>query len=349
MPSQSAGVRVGPYTMYTMQVPAGATGQFPPYGGRFLNGDGQTCGTVAGNAGYWLEDGEFFQVAPQSYAIGMNDRGEVIGMTSGDSSRGFYWGRSLQFLDGFQMVWNINNHGVITGTCDTDPPRPLTSDAALWVPGTGLVRLASGFPAGTLAQAVWVNEKREAVGLVGDYQRGKPWYWYPDGGSVRISDSLAVVTGINNFSQVVGLLNASAAGGNPFFWNGYNRAAPEFQMVPGRGADIDICINEHGMIAGCGDAMAYRWYRKNPKNTKHPKPAKPNRQPVGIVSDINSSGAIAGWVEYNSPNSTTLGLVWNPDNSFVELGVGTKALAINDQGMVAGTSNGQPVLWVPTP
>ena len=136
------------------------------------------------NDGWWRatlwRQGELVDIgAPPalsySWAAGVNNRGQVVGMTGGDGipTRGFLWERgvmsALPPLPGFPycIAKAINNRGQIVGYSFTDDP--VSAIATIWLNGVPQALTSAG---AKYSVARDINDRGHVVGFHGKLVRG---------------------------------------------------------------------------------------------------------------------------------------------------------------------------------
>lgn len=235
----------------------------------------------------------------------------------------------------------VNNGNVVTGisrTADgaTHPVR--------WSENGAITRLS--LPDGTaFAQTVDINESDTVVGYWQDEQLGLyPSSW--DASGVRTD--LPVPAGstynrpndINDAGTIVGY--ASGAAGGAVRWN-TDGTFTELPLLPGSSGGQAVAINNDGTIVGFNNVNnvlhAVRW---TPEGTVTDLGGLGGGYSETV--DINERGAVAG--QSQAVDGTYHAVRWSPRGAITSLSPGDgRAAAINDRGVVVGTSGSDPVRW----
>jgi uncharacterized membrane protein len=204
-----------------------------------------THGVVAGNVGLdsarWTpQHGVELLGSPFSPATGMNDRGEIIGISGGcqaeeDVNDPFIWSEERGFqciprvVGSDTYVYGINNEGEIVGQAqqDTGP----TSGPLYWASPTSQPKVLMEVSDGA---ATDINERGEVIGwfqcdLQSPCQDGS-FVGDPDGGMTVVSPVPLAIIAINDAGV---------------------RLSPDGQLVFRRGATFNI-----GQPEGCTDTQA---------------------------------------------------------------------------------------------
>lgn len=244
-------------------------------------------------------------------AFGINNAGQVVGVSESSTGRAFIWQNGMYAALGdlpgggvASVAFGINNTGQAVGWSDaTNGDR-----AFRWQGGvmTDLGDLSGG---SDFSIAQGINEAGQVVGFSGASTGTRAFLW-TDGAMTNLGDlsggaDLSAAQGINAAGQVVGYSNAST-GDRAFLWK--NGVMSDLGDLPG-GADrsYGYGINAAGQVVGYSNAgtgdRAYLWQN-------------------GSMTDL---GSLSGFADES------------------------RAYAINDAGRIVGKSghigNERAVLW----
>ena len=293
----------------------------------------------------------------QDMPIGINEKGEVVGMyfpqgTDGDS-RAFYWSENGGFVDiappsdGRSAAYAINESGVVTGFADFD--REI--HAFRWTAEGGIVDLGTA-PLRFSSQGFAINDAGSIVCEVDHHAWLLDDGWV-DVGSLQGEFGESAPLAINNSGAVVGRSHSMEADQRPFLWTREDGISDLGSFgSESDNAGIAFDINERGVVVG---------YSSYDRNT--PMPQHAFRWEDGVMTDlgslggsgrvseaygINNTGYVVGWSN-NGPNDQRATL-WTPDDEMVDLSSGLPdgwkvitALDINDAGSIIafGTHEGR--------
>jgi probable HAF family extracellular repeat protein len=208
--------------------------------------------------------------------------------------RGFLWvaGRTMPMptLGGNNGgAWGVNDLGEVVGLAETatvDPncvaPQVLDVEAVIWNPWTHEIRALPTYPGDSVAAAVAINDRGQAVGASGSCASVSPalaahaLLWQD--GSVTFLGSLGgtfsnVAYDINDRGQVVGVSNLPGdATAHAFLWE--KGTMTDLGTLPGDFLSVAFSINDKGQVVGqsCdqdGNCRAFLWQK-------------------GVITDLNS-------------------------------------------------------------
>lgn len=272
-----------------------------------------------------------------SFAYGLNNRGQVVGISDGFSVTGYFphavkWDarHGLQDLgtlngryDGY--AYGINDRGQIVGSAQ--------GEVILWDRRHGMQVL--GMFDGALSQANAINDRGQVVGSGRDAFLWDRRHGFEDLGNLGGGTSSA--TAINNQGQVVGRSNIDRSGNSDaFLWDAEN-GMQDLGTLPGSIASYATGINGAGqVIGGTERRLTYHnvFYHGFLWDAKNGMQDLGNFEPLGIndaadvVGDFNRTTAVL----YRDGTLTNLNSLL-PPNSGWEL---EQARAINDAGQIVG-------------
>lgn len=233
----------------------------------------------------------------------------------------------------------INNRGTVAGISRTtdDIFHPVR-----WSRDGTITELS--LPAGVdFGQTVDINESDTVLGYYQDQRlQIHPAVWDASGARTDLSlppDAYSLVNDMNNAGTVVGYLSP-----DPVRWN-TDGTVTVLDVLPGHAGGQAVAINDAGTIVG---------FSSGPGGTPH---HAVRWSPDGTVTDlgtlgggysdavdVNERGAVAGQAQ--KADGAYHAVRWTPAGGITELGSGdSDATAINDLGVVVGTSGGVPVRW----
>jgi probable HAF family extracellular repeat protein len=190
--------------------------------------------------GFVWSDGEMTPLPPfpggyNSYAAGINNRGEVVG-------------------------WAEN--GVLDPTCNHAAPyhQYLQFEAAIWGPGLTEMRQLRPYPGDPDSAATAINDLGQVVGIsgicenaVGDQSATHAVLWENNGEVVNLgnlgSKAWNTPVSLNNHGQVVGFANNTSNTAQGFLWTRTNGMQP-LPFIGDDNAGVAYDINEKGQIVG---------------------------------------------------------------------------------------------------
>ncbi len=218
----------------------------------------------------------------QDMPIGINEKGEVVGMyfpqgTGGDS-RAFYWSESGGFVtiappgDGRSAAYAINESGVVTGFADFD--RRI--HAFSWTAAGDIVDLGTA-PLRFSSQGFAINDAGSIVCEVDHHAWLLDGEWI-DVGSFQGEFGGSAPLAINNSGAVVGSSDSMEGDARPFLWTREAgiRDLGSFGSESDNGG-IAFDINESGVVVG---------YSSYDRNT--PTPRHAFRWEDGVMTDLGT-------------------------------------------------------------
>jgi probable HAF family extracellular repeat protein len=278
-------------------------------------------------------------------AADINDVGQVVGWSIDGTAtrRAFLWTetegmKDLGTLGGTTSeATAINAAGQIVGFSETAAGR---LHAFLWTPERGMQDLGTLGDAGSVARAI--NNRGEVVGYtfaqIGETFRYRALLWTPEQQLVELPTLGSAVTAavaINNAGRVV--INVATAAGeeHPFLWS-QQHGMLDVGGLP-QEATNGTAINESGRIVGVAirqpDATPFIWSAHQGLREL----GALNGPAVGLVSDINDAGQVAGSV--SAMPGGRHAFVWSLARGTEDLYAATgmrEARAINNRGQVVG-------------
>ena len=244
----------------------------------------------------------------QLTALGLNNRGEVVGSWSGIGQHGFYWrdGRLVDLNDqvypnaGYVEAIGINDRSQIVG---------IYSDATIegfhaFVLWRGSVRDVEGPPDALHVFANLINDRGQIIGAAYDFA-GNYSTFLNDHGTVEVFDPSFEPGGINNAGTVSGR-HVTADGVRAALWKDgvITPIGPLFSSGGG--------INDRGQVIGYMSsnvaARAFVWERGRLTQL----PALRADQTYSWALGINNAGRIVGETVINEPTGTVqIATVWD--------------------------------------
>ena len=277
-----------------------------------------------------------------SYASAINERGQVVGWsdTPEGGSHAFLWQsgtmRDLGPVAGNSAAWGINERGQVIGDL-------AGAGSFLWERGVMQVLPFAATAINDRGQvAGWV---RPDTGVVREF-RAVRWEAgvVTDLGSLGGGASWAL--GISNGGWVVGASRTPTGTWHAFRW----RDGRMEDLVPPSGTWADSwLVNDRGQVAGGTDSRVFFWDDGAGRDIGGPEGL------LTAASGMNGHGAISGTsYAHDQPRHA---FVWQRgvrhDLGPGEAGYSSSGIAINDRGVVAGTTQLQPSsyempsIWVP--
>jgi probable HAF family extracellular repeat protein len=238
----------------------------------------------------------------------------------------------------------INNRGVVAGISRTADG---VDHPVRWSRNGKITQLS--LPDGTtFAQTVDINESNTVVG----YWQDRQLDLYPSSWDARgVRTDLPVLPGstfnrpydINDAGTIVGYASGSASGA--VRWN-TDGTITELPVLPGSRGGQAIAINNAGTIVGFNNVNevihAVRW---TPDGTVTDLGGLGGSYSETI--DVNERGAVAG--QSQAADGSFHAVRWSVQGVITDLSPGDgRAAAINDRGVVVGTSGFDPVRWTGT-
>lgn len=272
-----------------------------------------------------------------SYAYGVNNRGQVVGISDGFSVTGYFphaflWDarHGLQDLGTFNgrggsYAYGINDRGQIVGTSDIDAQGH--SHAFLWDRRHGLQDLGSLRGANSTATAV--NDRGQVAGTSIDAFLWDRRHGLQDLGSLGGAGGSAAAA-INDRGQVVGRSNDHV-----FLWDA-RHGLQDLGNLPGAVDSYATGINDAGQVVGGSDMQLpyYRtFYHGFLWDARNGFQDLGNFQALGI----NNAGQVVGASAqhaflYQNGTLTDFNDLLPPDSGWTL----AQARAINDLGQVIG-------------
>jgi probable HAF family extracellular repeat protein len=290
----------------------------------------------------WSPAGVPQEIAGADIAVDINDSG-VVALYSGISPfterRAFLWSAATGLLD--------------AGTEDdvTSEAVGVTADGRLvarredwtgtmkvfvWSPSTG--RMFIDGLGGGFSRALFVNSSGKVAGFSKTIQGYfRAFLWTPGGTMIEVPAAAgwhSMPMGLNAAGAVAGVTNKSPGGfhaaGPSFFWPGAGSGFSDLGPVN------VVDVNDAGQVLAYEfPTSAFIW--KDGVVTTMPAIGEGSPVP----SDINNLGQVVG--RFNVDAWTIHAFSWKPGSAPVDLGTlgGTysEAVAVNDAGQIAGTSN----------
>ncbi len=288
-----------------------------------------------GEAAYAVTDLGTLAGAPDSTAMGVNDRGDVVGQSGGHA---VLWrdGRivDLGTLGGsYSTAVDVNERGDVVGYGQVAGGG---GDHAFVWRGGRLIDL-SPLPGFSSSYAFAVNDRGDVVGTsVGD--RGiNAVLWRPDGTAVDLTaqTGLDEVTDLDNAGRLVGSVTPDGMNLYPALW--YRGRTTVLSDRSGTAS----AINDRGEITGYfyggfGNSFMWRGGRLTEISLLPDMPAASAMQAQGI----NNRGQVVGFGGFD-------GFVWDSDTGTLSTlpgltRLGPAAYDINDRGQIVGSAGTSP-------
>lgn len=313
--------------------------------GGSIVGSGVDYGT--NRAMLWSPAGVPQEIVGADIAVGINDAGVVAaysGTGSGQSRRAHLWSTATGLLTPDDFEHDASSQAI--GVTADGRLVSLREDwsgvrkAFVWSPSTGRA-LLDGLGGG-YGRALHVNASGQVAGFsrtVLGYDRA--FLWTPDGSGGGSMAEIPAPAGWH--STPVALNAAGAVAGSTFKApGGFYTSGPSF-FWPGNGetySDLGqvsvVDVNDAGQVLGYQyPVSAFIWKAG----------AFTNLPPMGqgqiVPADINNMGQVVG--RFNIDPWTIHAFSWKPGASPVDLGTlggsYSEAVAVNDDGQIAGNSN----------
>jgi probable HAF family extracellular repeat protein len=285
--------------------------------------------------GYQVTDLGTLPGVPDSTAVAVNDRGDVVGQSGG---RAVLW-RQGRIVDlgtlggGYSGAVDVNEHGDVVG--QSELAEGVGIHAFVWRGGQ-LVDLSPlpGFPN---SYATAVNDRGDVAGFsVGDGGITAV-LWRPDGTTVDVTalTGLHEVTDLDNSGRLVGSVMPDGMNGYPALW--YRGHTTVLSDRSGTAS----AINDRGEIAGyyyggLGNSFVWRAGRL----TDIPLLADLPEAALMQAQGINNRGQVVGYGGYGD------GFVWDTSSGTLStlpgLRFGAAAYDINDRGQIVGSAGTSP-------
>ncbi|MBX7074793.1 MAG: hypothetical protein K1X71_16755 [Pirellulales bacterium] len=201
-----------------------------------------------------------------SFALGMNDLGQVVGYSYTPSDHAFLWtsGSGMQDIGylpggggaGYSRAWDINNLGQVAG----ESAAATGNRAFLWTSGDGMQNLGDLPGGGDSSIALGINDAGQVVGYSRAATGDRAFLWTSGGGMQNLGDlpgggDSSAAFGINNSGQVVGY-SVAPTGGRATLWTS-GGGMQDLGDLPG-GTDLSFAqaINDAGQVVGYSSAAA---------------------------------------------------------------------------------------------
>ncbi len=274
-----------------------------------INNTGTVVGSVftpetvsAFSSFIWSRRSGFKIIAQDSFATGINDRGEVVGTLNecirtddGGAScttRGFVWNAAsgVRVLRDFVPV-RINNNGDMAGTCTTGLPCGIRNGAL------SILQCDLGKECGGVATAI--NQQGDMAGYTSAQDFGNESVLWPRrGGALRLAPNAAAF-GINDRKLVVGI---SAGIGTAWLPNG------EAKHVLEPDSSLPRAVNASGVVAGTTweyPGKAFAWDSTSGSYTFLAPDAF-----LSEAVDLNDIGEVLGYVTPTSTSYESEVVIW---------------------------------------
>jgi probable HAF family extracellular repeat protein len=268
--------------------------------------------------------------APDSTAMGINNRGDVVG-TSG--ARAVLWrnGRTIDLgtLGGsYSAAVDVNKRGDVVGYSEVAEGG--ANHAFIWRGGR-LIDL-SPLPGFWSSFASAVNDSGDVVGWSSVYDGGsRAVLWRRDGTVVDLTakTGLSGVTDLDNAGRLVGVVRPDGMNGYPALW--YRGRLTVLIDTYGTAS----AINDRGEITGyLVDGNSFVWRRGQlTEIPRLPDTPSDSLQAQGI----NNRGQVVGFGGFD-------GFVWDSDTATLTTlpglitGLGPAAYDINDRGQIVASA-----------
>jgi probable HAF family extracellular repeat protein len=299
-----------------------------------------------------------------SYAAAINDRGQIVGMSLNHEAMFVYGGRPFLWEKGkmrdlgalrglrYGEAWDINESGRIVGSSfsiDDDNGRLDRSRATLWEGGRARMLQAGD---SYQSEAMAINDKGVIVG----WDDGSAVLW--QGGAMRRLVAEGLATGINDRTQVVGIIGSEDPNGrwgplSGFVWE--NGSTHDLGKLGGFGwrdsHDNWIgAISDEGVIVGGRNGHATVWTAEVPRRL--PEARNEPRQ-RSWANSLNERGQIVGGWQRTSDGRVRAAL-WQNGKLTLLPGLpggrdSAEAYDINERGQIVGWASAgkraHAVLW----
>ena len=273
--------------------------------------------------------------APDSTAMGVNDRGDVVGQSG---AHAVLWrnGRivDLGTLGGsYSAAVDVNERGDVAGYSQVADGAG--NHAFIWRGGR-LIDL-SPLPGFSSSYATAINDGGNVVGYsVGDGGISAV-LWRPDGTAVDLTaeTGLHEVTDLDNAGRLVGSVTPDGMNGYPALW--YRGRLTVLSDTSGTASAINDRAEITGyFVAGVGDSFVWRGGRLTEI------PLLPDMPPASMMQaqGINNRGQVVGFGGFD-------GFVWDSDTGTLSTlpginRLGPAAYDINDRGQIVGSAGTSP-------
>ncbi len=282
--------------------------------------------------------------ATNSNAVGMNNAGQVVGLTEDYSDpsnpvfRAFSWTLAggiveLPTLGGSSIAHAVNDAGQIVGQSAVPGEG---SHAVMWTPAGDIIDLG-----GNNSYATAVNATGQ---VIGESPYGRGFFWTESDGMIDIGSfggGFTLAIALNDSGQVVGQSVTMNGEWHAFSWT-QSGGMVDLGTFGGFYSEA-LSVNGSGQVVGSSslpldeDRHAFIW-----------------TQETGMVDlgagsylaiDINTAGQVVG-------QSSDYGVFfWTKDVGIVNLGPGQVGFgSINNAGQIVGNGgDGEGVIWNPLP
>jgi probable HAF family extracellular repeat protein len=236
----------------------------------------------------------------------------------------------------------INNQGAVAGISRTTDG---VFHPVRWSRNGTITQLS--LPDGVdFGQTVDINESNTVLGYYqGQQLETHPAVWDASGRRTDLplppGTPYSLVNDMNNAGTVVGYVSP-----NPVRWN-TNGTVTVLPLLPGGTGGQAVAINDAGTIVG---------FSRVPDGTQHAVRWSPDGRITDLGTlgggysdsvDVNERGAVAGQAQ--GADGAYHAVRWPQNGRITELSpADSKAVAINDRGVVVGSSGGAPVRWTGT-
>jgi probable HAF family extracellular repeat protein len=273
--------------------------------------------------------------APDSTAIGINDRGDVVGR-SGDHAVLWRNGRihDLGTLGGgLSTAVDINERGDVVGY---GPLAEGGGDRAFIWRGGRLIVL-SPLPGFSSSFATAVNDRGQVLGYSTGDSGISAVLWRPDGTAVDLTaeTGLSQVTDLDNAGRLVGSVTPDGMNGYPALW--YRGRTTVLSDQTGTAS----AINDRGEVTGyfySGIGNSFVW--RGGRLTEIPRLPDMPEATMMQAQGINNRGQVVGFGGFD-------GFVWDSGAGTLSTlpgltRFGPAAYDINDRGRIVGSAGTSP-------
>ncbi|MBI5864459.1 MAG: hypothetical protein HZB38_08125 [Planctomycetes bacterium] len=316
------------------------------------------AGSAAAQPQYRVTDlGRLPGYTYMTYPLGLNNRGEVVGIGhSGSVYRAFIWDaanglRALPPVPGQESRSStavaINDLGEIIGYCGQSGGSHMVG----WLFRNGQYTMLGTLPGYDGCLPAAVNNNTEIVGTATGYGPLDPYtnfYWSPATGMVNVvSGQQAEFYAINDAGVISGGIRAGEPAVGIQTWDMRTGLVSDRGMLPGTSLSFGYSINESNEIAGSSIYISSSGHR-----TSHAvNAADAGLIDIGlfqaVASGINERGEVVGWRTWQS-NSDYYSWVYSPQRGLIaDLQAVVEepayfsrisgARAINDRGQIIAT------------
>jgi probable HAF family extracellular repeat protein len=248
-----------------------------------------------------------------STAYGINDSGQVVGISSGFTSpyHAFLWEatngmQDLGTLPGDHFSWalGINDSGQVVGFSYRSLGNGIIGHTFLWDATNGMQDLGT-LPGGTSSYGKGINHSGQVVGIsaIAGNQSSHAFLWDAVNGMQDLGtlpgESESEASGINDSGQVVGDSTGLGALGRAFLWDATN-GMQDLGTLPGDPFGEARGINNSGQVVGFSfsggdDRHAFLW------DAVHGMQNLGTLGRSAFATGINSNGQVVGASERFDP------------------------------------------------